>query len=1159
MQDCIDMINKRGTLFWNKRNDENDFLKVRVGTGDEELDVEINWPEEGFTIEEDAQKKAAEAVIEKYKYIRQVPIGYSLYENSITAVMGPDEKSYNFVNNMILQLLTFYSYEDIKLVFFTTKENKFYFEYGKYLKHTFSNDMSYRFFATTSDDYQTIAEYLNMEINNRIPKDNNNEIKYKPHYIIIADNYEDIKKYEFVNTIAESEVNLGFSVILIEDRLSKLPSKCNNFISLSGNQAGILQNSFEEQKHKMFNEEINYQINMMNITKVLSNIPIEFEDGLKYLPDSITFLEMERVGKVEQLNILNRWKTNDPTSNLKAEIGVDELGSTLYLDLHEKAHGPHGLIAGTTGSGKSEFIITYVLSMCMNYSPDYVSFILIDYKGGGLAGAFENKLQGIVLPHLAGTITNLDKAEMDRTLVSIDSEAKRRQRVFNEARDKLGESTMDIYKYQAFYRDGKVEEPLPHLFIICDEFAELKSQQPEFMDNLISIARIGRSLGVHLILATQKPSGVVNDQIWSNSKFKVCLKVQTEADSKEMLKRPEAAYIKQAGRFYLQVGYDEYFVQGQSGWCGAKYYPSNQIVKEVDKSVNFIGDCGNFIKSIKADTGQKTTAQGEQLPAILNNIIETAKKENLRSRKLWLDNIPEKIYIDEIEKKYNITSTPYDIKAIIGEYDAPENQEQGIVIQDILEDGNTLIYGLDSEEKEMLLNSIIYSTTKNHTADEINIYITDYGSETLRIFNKLPQIGGIVYQGEDEKFNNLIKLINEEIQTRKKLFADYGGDYKNYLKSSGQKLPVKLFIFNNYPSIQEAYEDIGFNILPTLTRDSERYGIVFILTTTTDNSVGGKTTQNFKKIYSFKLKTDIDYKILFNCKKKIYPRDILGRGLYKTDDVHEFQTALIVNQEQDLNEFMRIFVETQKQKSNAVAKKIPTLPDIVRFNDIKSEIKDIENIPVGISKKDLEIAKYNTTIATGIVISSSKLSNTNKFLASLCVVLRYTPNTETILIDTSTKLENLKSIIPNYYNNNLDKLLPMLKEYYNKKIEDTNNQVLIIYGISKLIDNLENPKELEDFLKEFSKNQKAKIIIVEDQNKLKTYAIEVWYRSNFSSNDGIWIGKGVSDQGIIKIGQIKKEHMQDIKNNFGYVINDGTANLTKFIDFITKDGEENEE
>ena len=410
-------------------------------------------------------------------------------------------------------------------------------------------------------------------------------------------------------------------------------------------------------------------------------------------------------------------------------------------------------------------IITYILSLAMNYSPDDVAFILIDYKGGGLAFAFENKLTGVTLPHLAGTITNLDKAEMSRTLVSIDSEVKRRQELFNIARDQLGESTIDIYKYQKHYHEGRLKDPIPHLFIISDEFAELKSQQPDFMDNLISVARIGRSLGVHLILATQKPSGVVNDQIWSNTKFRVCLKVQDESDSKEMLKKPDAASLKQTGRFYLQVGFDEYFALGQSGWCGAKYFPSEKIQKQVDKSINFISNNGNVIKSIQASNSNasKGEAQGEQLAAVLNEIINVSNTVNKRARKLWLENIPEIILADDIEKKYNVTHTPYNVEATIGEYDAPELQKQGLVKYNYLENGNTIIYGVDGSEKEKLLTTMIYSTAKYHTPDEINFYIMDYGSESLRNVMSLPHIGGMVFTGEDETADQFIeKFTNGE-------------------------------------------------------------------------------------------------------------------------------------------------------------------------------------------------------------------------------------------------------------------------------------------------------------------------------------------------------------------------------------------------------------
>ena len=312
---------------------------------------------------------------------------------------------------------------------------------------------------------------------------------------------------------------------------------------------------------------------------------------------------MYDVGRVEQLNVYDRWKNNDTTMSLQAPVGIDATGIQIALDVHEKYHGPHGLIAGSTGSGKSEFIITYILSLAINYHPDDVNFVLIDYKGGGLAGAFQKR--DIKLPHLVGTITNIDTVGLQRSLASIQSELRKRQIQFNKARELTDESTIDIYKYQKLYHDGIVKKPIPHLFIICDEFAELKQQQPDFMDELISVARIGRSLGVHLILATQKPAGIVNDQIRSNSKFGICLKVQDRSDSVDVIKRPDAAKLKKAGQFFLNVGNDELFVLGQSGWAGAGYFPSDITKREIDTSVEFISNIGASVKKMDNRTKKK--------------------------------------------------------------------------------------------------------------------------------------------------------------------------------------------------------------------------------------------------------------------------------------------------------------------------------------------------------------------------------------------------------------------------------------------------------------------------------------------------------------------------------------------------------------------------
>ncbi len=1157
-QECLNAIETRRNTFWSKRKEHNDFLEVRVGMGRVPLKVKVSFPEDGFTMEEDHLKKMADDMLESSKELNNVPLGYSFYENYLTAVMGEMDKCYNFVNNCILQLMTFYCYDELKFIVFTSENNIGKFDYLKYSNYNFSNNKNVRYFASSDEEYKNLSEYLMQELSYRMELVRGNKATgkdFKQYYVVICDNYIDAKKLEFFKELTEVNSNVGFSTIIIENKFSNLPSKCVNFINLNQKTSSILKNSFESAQITDFHDEITNNVNMMEIIKILSNVPVEIEDEEAQLPNSIGFLEMEKVGKVEQLNVLNRWNSNDSTKTLKAEVGVDATKDLLYLDLHEKAHGPHGLIAGMTGSGKSEFIITYILSLAMNYSPDDVAFVLIDYKGGGLAGAFNNEATGVRLPHLAGTITNLDKAELNRTLVSIDSEIKRRQEMFNTARDSLGESTIDIYKYQGYYHQKKLKEPIPHLFIICDEFAELKSQQPEFMDNLISVARIGRSLGVHLILATQKPSGVVNDQIWSNSKFRVCLKVQDTGDSNEMLKRPDAANIKQTGRFYLQVGYDELFALGQSAWCGAKYFPSEKVVKVVDKSVDIINNIGAIIHRSEDDSGKNKNAQGEQIAAVMNEIINVSNQVNKYARKLWLDNIPGMILSDNIEKKYGIQYEPYNIKAVIGEYDAPELQEQGIVLYDLLRDGNTIIYGNDGTDRELLLNSMVYSIAKNYSSNEINMYAIDFGSESLRIFAGLPHFGGMVTAGDDEKYHNLLKMIADEIKKRKELFVNYGGEYKNYINNSGEKLPIKMVIINNYDAAKSNISTL-YEEMPELIRDSDRYGIFFVITASGSSSVGQKVVQNCSNIYCLKLKDAYEYSSLLGAKVKNEPRDVLGRGMCLVNGVHEFQTVNIVEDENKLADYVINFVNNIKNKNMPKAKKIPSLPNYVMLEDVEEIIKDQTNVPVGISKNTLEVVGLNLLENVGNLILSNKLDNTKGFVKSLMDVLKKF-NDNIIFIDMYNTFSMIKDKVGSYYNNQYDQVIDGLINYVNECMNSASNAntTIVISSLSRLATKISDSKKLETLFNLLKKYEKIGLIVIDEATKLKQYTFESWYRGIFTGQEGVWVGSGVSEQQVLKISSYNKEFRANYKNNMGFYVSSGNATLIKLLDFY-KEGVE---
>ncbi|MBQ6405023.1 MAG: type VII secretion protein EssC [Bacilli bacterium] len=1163
VEDCFNNINVGRLNFWSKRIEQNDFLNIRLGIGNELLDVEINYPEEDFTIEQDDLKKEADKLVEEYKYIENVPLGYSFSSCRITGIMGNNHKKYGLMNNIILQLISFYSYDDVKFVILTNEKHAKAWEYMKYLNHTFDNNKEIRFFSTDYESAKRINDYLNLELQQRLPmvEDNKNQITFRPHYIIITDDYSQIKGLSFIKSLVEIDASLGFSFIIMENTLSKLPSKCNNFISLGDTSSSLLRNSYEQQEQQLFKDEIVYNIDMKSVAEKISNIPVAFQEGNKMLPESITFLEMEKVGKVEQLNILDRWHNNDSTQSLKAEVGVDAEGNLMYLDLHEKYHGPHGLIAGMTGSGKSEFIITYILSMAVNYSPDDVAFILIDYKGGGLAFAFENKTSGIVLPHLAGTITNLDKAEMDRTLVSIDSEIKRRQQLFNAARDKLGESTIDIYKYQGFYHEGKLDEPLPHLFIICDEFAELKSQQPDFMDNLISVARIGRSLGVHLILATQKPSGVVNDQIWSNTKFRVCLKVQDTSDSNEMLKRPEAASIKQTGRFYLQVGYDEYFALGQSGWAGAKYYPSEKILKQIDKSINFIDNTGDFIKSIQASSNKKTEAQGEQLAAILNNVIEVAERENKKVKKLWLENVPGTIFFNDLITKYKVTFNRNDVDIIIGEYDAPESQKQGVVHYNLREQGNTLIYGNEGEEREKCINAILYSAVKNYQAEELNVYIVDYGSEVTRMFAEFPQIGGMVFAGDDEKLKNSLELIVKEINYRKKAFISFGGSFEEYNKNNEEKLPQILYIINNYDGLAEIYQDFYEN-LTSICRDCTRYGVYFIISLNTTSSLSRRTRMCFTNNIAFHFSDASTYSDVFDLRCKVKPRDINGRGLTICDGgIHEFQTFSISDEDHSENDIIKELLKEVKEKNTTTAKKIPELPDRVTLDIIEKDIKDYNAIPIGVYRNSLKTAFIELSNYPIYTISSVRLTNMHPFIESFMTVLKMIPNCSVIFVDVQKQVPNVKNTCINYFDDNIEAVVDKM----NKIEEDLRNRnkrfIYVFYGIEKITKKISNTSLMDTLVNHVKNNEHSNMIICDSNKSLKALEDSSWYYKSKNITDGLWIGKGFDDQQVLKINKMTKEMSRSYPNNYGYLDIDSTPELVKLIEFtkiIEEEGEEDE-
>ena len=1094
-------------------------------------------------------------IVDKSKTLKDAPITISLAEKNITAfISNDDEEIKKLMKNILTQIITFQSYEDLKLVFLLSKDTNKKWEYVKMLPHVWNNTRQIRFFADDFSDMEEISKYLEEEIVFRTSYQDKNYKSFMPYYLIITDDYKKISKLRAITEILKLKTNMGFSIFCITNDLMQLPNECKTFIDIQKNGCGRI---FESEMSST--NQLNFQYNsfeIINIEKVysiISNIPIKYSaSGNALLPNNYTFLEMYDVGLIEQLNALERWKRNDTTLSLQAPIGIDDTGRLISLDIHEKFHGPHGLIAGATGSGKSEFIITYILSLAINYHPDDLAFILIDYKGGGLAGAFQKR--EIKLPHLVGTITNIDTIGLQRSLASIQSELRKRQIIFNEARDITDEGTIDIYKYQKLYHEGIVDKPVPHLLIICDEFAELKQQQEEFMDELMSVSRIGRSLGVHLILATQKPAGIVNDQIRSNSKFAVCLKVQDREDSVDVIKRPDAANLKGTGQFYLQVGNDEYFTLGQSAWAGATYFPSDLTKKKEDNSIEVISNIGTVIKRVDDSSPKMINSEGEQLTNIVRYLYELAKQQNIKTNQLWLENIPETIFVDDIRQKYKVQKEKNEVDIVIGEYDNPDNQSQGPVKLNVSSLGNIVVYGNAESGKETLLSTMIYDVIETYTTEEIWMYILDFESGSFKIFKGAPHVGDVIFINDVEKLNRFFTLMKNEINERKKILSNYNGDYDLYLRTSNKMMPRILVIVNGYETFVANFEDDDEydDIFSNLTREGVKYGVSFVITVSNYSDLRYRLSQNFKKRIALQINNEDDYFNIFDNVGKKRPSHIFGRGLITLEDgiIYEFQTAKICEPE-NWNVYIKNEIEQIKKSTKINAVAIPVLPENVTFEDVESELKDITSIPLGITKKDIRIFSYNFRKQYITIITGKKIDEPMVFASQIIKQMERLKNIDITVLDAErTRKSKLNEVVEIY-----DKFMKKM----DSKMSKERHNVCIIIGIEKFIRNAENgEKKVEEILKKAEELDTFSFIIVDSASKIKAHEYDPWYKTFVTNDNGIWIGNGINEQYLLNTGSSYSKRLENnCGNNFGYVIQNGESTLIKLIEMKEK-GDEDE-
>ncbi|MBD5532352.1 MAG: type VII secretion protein EssC [Lachnospiraceae bacterium] len=1144
---------------WGKTPVQDDFLYLRFGSGNMPMYADIKFPDDRFSIDEDTLRDSLLAFQREERLLMNVPIGVSLLKSRVLGIVGDRDGVYNLLTNVLMQLMLLHSYDEVKLICMYEKRDEKYLSFVRYAQHVWDNEGKRRFLALTEDNLRELSVEVGKIIAERKGKTAAGEQKeVLPHYIIISASRELSNKCAFITDMLQSEKLKGFSMICAYDEMKSLPKECGVVVQVGGSQGIIYDIEHSSSVNVNFVQDTIPSGYAQQMIRNMSDRQLDLNQGRYALPEMITFLDLFGVGRCEHLNISQRWKNNDPVKTLQTPIGVNTNGEVFYLDLHEKFHGPHGLVAGMTGSGKSEFIITYVLSMAVNYHPDEVAFVLIDYKGGGLTGAFENGHYR--LPHLAGTITNLDGEVIMRSILSIKSELQRRQEIFNQARDIANEGTMDIYKYQKMYRDGQVDKPLPHLFIISDEFAQLKNQQSEFLDQLISTARIGRSLGVHLILATQKPSGVVSEQIWANSKCKICLKVQDRADSNDMLKRPDAAELSETGRFYLQVGYNELFELGQSAWTGAAYPDTDKSGQEPDACIDVLDELGNVVDRLKSRRPAPVQDHGKQIVRIVKYLEQLAKNENICEQQLWMPEIPADIRVDELMKKYSyIAADQSGLRAVIGELDDPYRQDQQLLDVNFAETGNVLIYGAAGTGKEMMLHAILYSLCKEYTPEKFNAYIMDFGAETMRMYEGVPHIGSVMIDGEGEKIHSFINMIGKEVKHRKKLFAEFGGDIGRYNASGKGGVPYILVFVNNYAHFYESYEKYE-EIMISHTRECPKYGIYYIFTVPNATAVRYRMQQSFRQIYVLQMNDKADYTTLLGSGVGVTPPAIKGRGIIKTDETYVFQTARIIGESEKLFDFIRQFAAALTQDAGgSKAKQVCAVPEFVSGLDAAKEMSSLEQMPLGVSYSTYRYVKMNAVEKNILLAIAEDGQDALNYAGGMIEMISAAVDIRTIVFNGGRELDDLLGAayerVDGDYEGRITEVFNTYllrknhyKETNGRPTVDMTPMLVVFNGYDTIHMSLsrEGQEELDRILDEAEGFCNMYFVVCDSCRAVNQYYMQDWYR-NRCNGEGVWIGSGIEKQYRLNVDEKTQELGGKISTRTGFYVAGGRAEMIRIV------------
>jgi len=952
----LKMIERYDSRLYERMVNNKDFMEVSLGTGTQPSSLKI---ETDYSLRDDDEWAIhVKKLVEKYSKQEEVPISIDLRYQTL-GLIGNYDVLKDTIANLYLQLSFFQSYRDLNFISLVP-EKTYLKDWHKwrFLPHFKVQGINTRGIIHNAKSRDMVLSSFYQLVNSRKQELNaagREKPVFLPHFVFTVFDDSYLAGHGLNEFLAEDMSELGVTVIWCKEDKKLLPETVTAFIEVKNQQAGVLIQDNGHHIDKVYKpyppleEQENFEVLLRQISS-LEHMEVE----KNAIPERLSLLEQYLVETVEALNISERWYSAEPSKSIASMIGWKGKKEFAFWDLHEQVHGPHAIVGGTSGSGKSEFLTTFLMGLAINFSPEDIGMLIIDWKGGGIADTLAD------LPHFMGSITNLDGAGTARALASINAELKKRQREFREYGVQNIAGYMKLYRERLTPREGVKypQKPLPHLMLVSDEFAELKENVPEFLDELTSVARIGRSLGVHLILATQKPDGVVNDQIDANSKSKVALKMSDEANSRALIKTGDAAHITNAGRGYLRVGESEVYELFQSGYGGVDYNPHGLDEEQKDERIFSINPSGQW--ELLYDPRENQVNQSEkydelptQLEAVISEIVNVFEASSYRQPdKPWLPNLDSRMLTNKVTRGHK-----RELSIPLGLLDIPSLQAQEVYNYNLEDSSHTVIFSSPGFGKSVTLQTLVMNLSRQNTPEQVQFNLFDFGTNGLLPIKDLPHVADIVTLEENEKLQKMLTRLSQNLSERKATFKKAGvANMKQYESKTGGELPILVNILDSYDGLtanDPRKENID-NILMKVLREGAALGIYLVVTAGRYNAIRMNMMANIQTKMALFLNEESDLGNLFG-RDKLEQVELPGRAQVKLQQPLALQVYLPVEGESEVEVLTALDQEITAMKTSwkgQVPNKIPMVGETVSFEQFNST--DQDKIYLGLNKSDAQ-------------------------------------------------------------------------------------------------------------------------------------------------------------------------------------------------------------